>query len=411
MIKHFGSLYAGHVDLGDLGLEATAVNDRRFDNDHLITIFDRCEQMAKLMDRLGYHSFWGAEHHFQHEGNEVIPNLLMLFVHLARMTKQLKFGCGFNINPMWHPLRLAEDYATADILTDGRVIFGVGRGYHSREVDTFGVPSTNSDNEMNREIFEEQVEIILKSFHEDSFSYQGKHYQLPPEVPYRGYTLKELTLVPRPKYQPVEVWQPMVSSSPRALEFMAKHDIQGIMGGGAVTGGTNDDVITRWTEAVNRHGHNVEPGGRLVIGLPTFIADSEKEAIEQGRKYLEEDMKMFAPLGFFRALSESQIEALGDPRRAQGRGPADDGGHRGAGGLAGGHRRAGDREDQGHRGALPWFGAHARRLQPHGGAAGGHAGAAAALRRGGHAPLRHRGEAAGVGLRLECRCWRAGPGK
>ena len=295
MIKHFGSLYAGHVDLGDLGLEATAVNDRRFDNDHLITIFDRCEQMAKLMDRLGYHSFWGAEHHFQHEGNEVIPNLLMLFVHLARMTQQLKFGCGFNINPMWHPLRLAEDYATADILTDGRVIFGVGRGYHSREVDTFGVPSTNSDNDMNREIFEEQVEVIMKAFHEDSFSYQGKHYQIPPEVPYRGYTLKELTLVPRPKYQPVECWQPMVSSSQRAMDFMAKHDIQGIMGGGAVTGGANDDVIMRWTETVNRHGHNVEPGGRLVIGLPTFIADSEQDAIEQGRKYLEEDMKMFAP--------------------------------------------------------------------------------------------------------------------
>ena len=320
MIKHFGSLYAGHVDLGDLGLEATPVNERRFDNDHLITIFDRCEQIAKLMDRLGYHSFWAAEHHFQHEGNEVIPNLLMMYVHLANMTKQLKFGCGFNINPMWHPLRLAEDYATADILTDGRVIFGVGRGYHSREVDTFGVPSTNTDNEANREMFEEQVEIIMKAFHEDSFSFQGKHYQLPPEVPYRGYTLKELTLVPRPKYQPVETWQPMVSSSDRALDFMAKHDIQGIIGGGAVTGGASDDVIMRWTETVNRHGHNVEPGGRLVVGLPTFIADSEQEAIEQGRKYLEEDMKMFAPLGFFRALSESQIEALGDPRRARGAG-------------------------------------------------------------------------------------------
>ena len=57
MIKHFGSLYAGHVDLGELGLEAAAVNERRFDNEHLITIFDRCEQIATLMDRLGYHSF------------------------------------------------------------------------------------------------------------------------------------------------------------------------------------------------------------------------------------------------------------------------------------------------------------------------------------------------------------------
>ena len=69
MLKHFGSLYAGHVDLGDLGLGATALNDRRFPNEHLITIYDRVEKLVKVMDGLGYHSFWAAEHHFQHEGN------------------------------------------------------------------------------------------------------------------------------------------------------------------------------------------------------------------------------------------------------------------------------------------------------------------------------------------------------
>ena len=65
-----------------------------------------------------------AEHHFQHEGYEVIPNILMVAVHLAHVTKRLKTGCGFNITPMWHPLRLAEDFATADILTKGRTIRG-----------------------------------------------------------------------------------------------------------------------------------------------------------------------------------------------------------------------------------------------------------------------------------------------
>ena len=387
MIKHFGSLYAGHVDLGDLGLEATAVNDRRFDNEHLISIFDRCEQMAKLMDRLGYHSFWGAEHHFQHEGNEVIPNLLMLFVHLAKMTKQLKFGCGFNINPMWHPLRLAEDYATADILTDGRVIFGVGRGYHSREVDTFGVPSTNTDNEANREMFEEQVEIIMRAFHEDSFSYQGKHYQLPPEVPYRGYTLKELTLVPRPKHQPVECWQPMVSSSDRALDFMAKHDIQGIMGGGAVTGGASDDVVTRWTEALRRHGREVEPGGRLVLGL----ADVHRGLGEGGHRAGSEvpggGHEDVRAAGFLPGAVGVADRGAGRPAAGAGRGAADDGGHRGAAGVAGGHGGAGDGDDQGDRGAVPGAGVHARGLQPHGGAAGGDAGAAAAVRGGCDAAL------------------------
>src|SRR5205823_11842003 len=124
-------------------------------------------------------------------------------------------------------------FAMADILTNGRVIFGVGRGYHTREVESLGGPMI--DMEANREIFEEQVEILFKAFNEESFSHQGKYYTLPPNVPYRGYELKELTLVPRPIHLPVECWQPIVSAKPRGLDFMVRHGIKGIIGGGAAT--------------------------------------------------------------------------------------------------------------------------------------------------------------------------------
>ena len=116
----------------------------------------------------------------------------MMNVHLAHLTKNIKLGCAFNIAPMWHPLRLAEDFATADILTGGRVIFGVGHGYHTREVESFGAPL--SDQEANRDLFEEQVEVIMKAFNERSFSHHGKNYNIPPPVPYRGYELEEITL-------------------------------------------------------------------------------------------------------------------------------------------------------------------------------------------------------------------------
>ena len=72
---------------------------------------------------------------------------------------------------MWHPLRLAKDFATADILTNGRVVFGVGRGYHTREVKTFGSPMLDAD--VNRELFEEQVEIVLKAFNHNSGAAMG----------------------------------------------------------------------------------------------------------------------------------------------------------------------------------------------------------------------------------------------
>jgi alkanesulfonate monooxygenase SsuD/methylene tetrahydromethanopterin reductase-like flavin-dependent oxidoreductase (luciferase family) len=85
------------------------------------------------------------------------------------------------------------------------------------------------DGEANRELFEEQVEIILKAFNEESFAYQGKYYTLPPAVPYRGYQLQNLTLVPRPLHRPVEVWQPMVSGNPRGIDFMVRHGIHGVI--------------------------------------------------------------------------------------------------------------------------------------------------------------------------------------
>jgi len=314
MITKFDSLYAGHVDLDNVGYGGTPINDRRYSNEHLATALEKAQSMAVLMDGVGYNAFWMAEHHFQREGTECIPNVLLMALHLTHVTKNLKIGCGFNITPMWHPLRLAEDYAMADILSNGRVIFGLGRGYHTREVETFGSPLI--DQAANRELYEEQTEIIFKAFNEESFSHQGKHYTLPPQVPYRGYTLKDLTLVPRPMRLPVETWQPIQGGSARALEFMAKHGIQGMVGGGSAEGGAMHKVVLGWQEAHAKHGKHIELGERLCFGFHFYMADSKADGIRRAAKYYEENMKMFGELRLVRALSDEQIEIMRDPKRA-----------------------------------------------------------------------------------------------
>ena len=162
MIRSFSALYAGHVLEGEgVGFSGAPANDLWYANERFIQAFEIAKDTAQCMETLGYDILWMAEHHFQREGYECIPNLLMLSLWLAQYTTRLKFGCGFNVLPMWHPLRLAEDFAMADILTGGRVIFGIGRGYHTREVETFGAPMQDAD--ANRELFEEQFEIIMKA--------------------------------------------------------------------------------------------------------------------------------------------------------------------------------------------------------------------------------------------------------
>jgi len=314
MLKYFDSTYAGHIDLENVGYGGTPVNDRFYPNDQLATALQKAEIKAKTLDRLGYNAFWMAEHHFQPEGTECIPNVLLMALHLTHLTKNLKLGCGFNITPMWHPLRLAEDYAMADILSHGRVIFGVGRGYHTREVETFGSPLI--DQAANRELFEEQVDIIFQAFNNERFSHKGKYYTLPPEVPYRGYTLKDITLVPRPARLPVECWQPIQGGTQRALDFMAKHDINGVIGGGSAEGGIVHKAMTEFQAAYARHGKHIELGEKLAIGFQFYIADSVEDGIRAAGKYYEENMKMFGELRLVRALTDEQIEAMRDPKLA-----------------------------------------------------------------------------------------------
>ena len=311
MIERFSILYAGHVDIDDMGYKGTAVNDRYLSDEHLASALDITEDLAVAADRLGYHTLWLAEHHFQREGYECLPNLLMQYVHLAHLTENIKFGCAFNVGPMWHPLRLAEDYALADRLTDGRIIFGLGRGYHTREVESFGAPML--DKEANRDLFEEQAEVMFKAFNNYSFSHHGKYYDIPPKVPYRGYELEEITLVPRPKNLPVECWQPIVSSSQRGLDFMVKHGIKAISGGGAAPGGASRKVVEAWRDAHARAGIEKELGEDMIIGEKFHLAESREKAIEETRPYFEENTKMFGPLGFVAGLTEDQKEALNNP--------------------------------------------------------------------------------------------------
>jgi alkanesulfonate monooxygenase SsuD/methylene tetrahydromethanopterin reductase-like flavin-dependent oxidoreductase (luciferase family) len=305
LITRFSSLYAGHVDLEDMGQDATPVNERRHSNEHLATVFSKAEAMAVCMDKNGYDTLWMAEHHFQHEGYECIPNLMLMGVHLSHLTERLKIGCGFNIAPMWHPLRLAEDFATADILTDGRMVFGLGRGYHTREVESLGGPMLDQDE--NRDYFEEQTEIIFQAFNNESFSHHGKYYELPAQVPYRGYDLEELTLVPRPTH-PVECWQPIVSAGERGLDFMVKHGIKGVVGGGSAL--MSEGPMVAYRDALARGGIDAELGDGLSVGVNFHIADTKEQAIKEATPFYEEHIKMFAPLGFFRGLDDDQLAVV-----------------------------------------------------------------------------------------------------
>ena len=115
---------------------------------------------AIYADQLGMHSAWIGEHHFNSLGVLSSPELVLGYI--AARTKHIRLAPAVNVTPLHHPIRVAEQWATLDLLSNGRVDFASGRGYDSREYAPFGVSFAD-----NQSIFEEGMEMIKKLWSAD----------------------------------------------------------------------------------------------------------------------------------------------------------------------------------------------------------------------------------------------------
>ena len=135
-------------------------------------MFGEVAEQTRLADELGYTIAWFAEHHFSNYCLCASP--LMMVAHCASITKKIRLGTAVVVLPLYNPARLAAEIATADALSNGRLMLGIGAGYQPYEFERFGV-----DIEQNLEMTEEFCDILDLAFSRDFFSYNGKHYRIP----------------------------------------------------------------------------------------------------------------------------------------------------------------------------------------------------------------------------------------
>src|ERR1700754_1504481 len=134
---------------------------------------DAFAQSFELVDgaeRWGLDAMWLGELHFD-PARSVLSAPLCIASAIAMRTKRMKIGLAVQVLPLCHPLRLAEEAATVDQISNGRLIFGVGRSGFPRTYEAYGVPYEES-----RERFAETLEILKRAWTEPSFSYNGKYY-------------------------------------------------------------------------------------------------------------------------------------------------------------------------------------------------------------------------------------------
>ena len=159
---------------------------------------------AIYADKLGMHSAWIGEHHFDSLGVNSCPH--MLLASIVSLTKNIRLAPAVAVLPLHHPLRVAEEWATLDLISGGRVDFAAGRGYDRREYVPFGAEYMHS-----LELLDEGCEVILKAWNSPGpWSHKGRFHDIP-----------EMTLTPRPVQKPVPFY--MACFSQASMDLAAKH--------------------------------------------------------------------------------------------------------------------------------------------------------------------------------------------
>ena len=297
-----GVFLFGGVEFPDAGAGPPAPTDRRYGHKEVWRAIEQIIDAGVVCDRLGFDSFWLTEHHFQHEGYEVIPNGILVGTILAERTESIRIGMAFNIVPQWHPLRLAEDFATLHNISGGRGILGVGRGTVPREAETLGTKIGSFDNpdkaaadELNRKQFDEAMRVIRLALDNETFSFHGEAYDFPPPgIPDRGGFVTELSLVPRTLY-PYEIWQAI--TSPPTLEQVPRSGW-----GGVFWNNHHSFVKTRWERLAEiyaaEHGRELERGQHRLLVLNVRVEDTYEAAVASMREGHDEFWKFLGPYGW-----------------------------------------------------------------------------------------------------------------
>jgi alkanesulfonate monooxygenase SsuD/methylene tetrahydromethanopterin reductase-like flavin-dependent oxidoreductase (luciferase family) len=226
------------------------------------------------LDRLGYDGVGFNEHHCSPYGLMNSPNLLAAAA--AQRTKNLKLLIYGNLLPLHEPLRLAEELAMLDCMSNGRLISGFARGI-PREYQVHHVPLAQS-----RARFQEAFDIITRAWSEEIFSYDGVFW-----------SYKDVALWPRPLQRPrPPIWMPIVGSK-ESIEFAARHDLP-ITPGLGRSQGLRDDIIRHYARCLAQSGHRITPD-HLSLGISTYVADSKAQAVrEMGPHHLYFNRTLFS---------------------------------------------------------------------------------------------------------------------
>jgi len=248
--------------------------------------FDQAFAEVDAAEEWGLDAIWLAELHGAPE-RSVIAAPMMVASAVAARTRRIRIGIAVQVLPLSHPLRLAEEAATVDQVSHGRLIYGIGRSGVVRTYEDYGISYAES-----RERFAETLEILRLAWTEPRFSYRGKYH-----------SFDNIALTPRPYQKPYPELR-MAAATPETFPAIGRLGFPVFV---AVRQGPFSQLaehIKAYREAYAEAGH---PGrGKVFLRVPAYLADTDRRA----RAEMEESL-----MGFFRYQAELGMDSA---RRAGG---------------------------------------------------------------------------------------------
>lgn len=222
-------------------------DDDRSDAD----IYREAVEMSVLCEQAGFDSVWTSEHHFLDDG--YMPSLLVLSAAIAQATDRVEIGTGVVLAPLYHPLRLAEDAATVDLLSAGRLVLGLGAGWRPEELEVFGAGERERAGRMR-----EAVAILRSAWSVDSVTFEGRYWRF-----------DRVFVTPKP-LRPVPIW--LGGMAPPAIR-RAGRIADGFLG--SSTGAKGIETFVRARDlALEGRAESGRPGDfTIALHVPVFAWD------------------------------------------------------------------------------------------------------------------------------------------
>ncbi|MFC9556449.1 LLM class flavin-dependent oxidoreductase [Rhodococcus sp. NPDC056960] len=226
-------------------------------NNSIKEVYDYNLRVAELLEELGFDGVWVSEHHFRDYGT--VPSIFTMLGYLAGRTENLRLGTGVVVLPLHNPIHVAEQAAQLDLLSNGRLDLGLGRGYQSIEFDGFGMSLSEA-----RDRFDEGLEAITGLWTSDPYQHQGQFYQS-----------GEVSLTPKPlqsPHPPIYV----AAVSPETVERYARRGLP-ILADPAAPFKKIHQAAETWHRIAGESGHDTA-GTDLVVSRSVWLAPTVEQA-------------------------------------------------------------------------------------------------------------------------------------